>query len=201
MLSKIHTKKPLILASGSETRKAMLERIDLDFKVVIPNVDEDALKMAFSGLAYDELGMKLAQQKGLEVSSRYPDAYVIAGDQICFFECKIFDKPGTTENCFKHLKTLSGKTHSQNCFAVICHRSQVLWQGKFQALLTMRSLTDSEIDSYIKMENPINACGSYMLEKHGKYLFSDIHGDHDVILGLPLVPILDKLFDYQVISF
>lgn len=201
MPNKILTKKPLILASGSETRKAMLERIELDFKVVIPNVDEDKLKKDFSDLAYDELGIKLAQQKGLEVSARHPDAYVIAGDQICFFEGKIFDKPGTTENCFRHLKILSGKTHEQNCFAVICHRSEVLWQSRFQALLTIRSLTDSEIDSYIKIENPINACGSYMLEKHGKYLFSDIQGDHDVILGLPLVPILNKLFEYQVISF
>ena len=201
MSSTILTKKPLILASGSETRKAMLERIELDFQVIPPEVDETALKEQFRDLGVDELGFKLAQAKGYDVSKRYPPAYVIAADQICFFNGKIFDKPGSPDNCVRHLKELSGKTHEQRCFAVLYKNSQLLWQGKFSAYLTMRELQDFEINAYITIENPIHSCGSYMLEKHGKYLFSNIDGDHDVILGLPLVPILNKLFEYEVISF
>ncbi|MEY3369947.1 MAG: hypothetical protein RLZZ361_617 [Cyanobacteriota bacterium] len=200
-MTKIHSKKPIILASGSQTRKEMLERIDLNFQVVIPSVNEEALKLELKDLAPEELGMQLALAKALAVSQEYPSAFVIAGDQICLLDNKIFDKPLTTSTCADHLRALSGKTHSQNCFAVICHDNKLLWKGHYKAYLTMRALNDSEINSYIELENPINSCGSYMFEKHGKYLFSNIEGDQDVILGLPLVPILNKLFELDIIFF
>lgn len=200
MASKITIKTPIILASGSETRRSMLDRIGLKYTAIKPEVNEDELKKQLGLTDIHRLGFELAKAKAEEVSINNPAAYVIGADQICELDGKIYDKPGSLENCIRHLQELAGKTHKQNCFAVIYHNGKLVWQHHEQARLTMRKLSPVEIEAYVKIEQPINSCGSYMLEKHGKYIFESIEGDHDVILGLPLVALLNQLFELGVIE-
>jgi septum formation protein len=82
---------------------------------------------------------------------------------------------------------------------VIYHNAECIWEFSGKAFLTMRNLKDEEIVSYVNLEKPLNSAGSYMFEKHGKHLFSDVQGDHDVILGLPIVKLLDKLYELGLI--
>jgi septum formation protein len=178
----------------------MLDRIDLNYQALKPNLDEDQLKQSLAQLDLYTLGLELAKAKAQEISFKHPDAFVIGADQICELDGEVFDKPGSIENCIKHLSKLSGKTHKQNCFAVIYHNAKLIWHCHEQAHLTMRKLSDQEIRAYVEIEKPIHSCGSYMLEKHGKYLFEKIEGDHDVILGLPLITLLNKLFEFGVIA-
>ncbi len=190
----------IILASGSLTRKAMLERVDLDFTVVSPLVDEDELKLKFKDLNVYELGLELAKAKALSVSSLHKDAYIIGADQICLLGKHVFDKPGDFENSFKQLKELANKEHEQICSACIAHDGKVIWQSQESAFLQMRNLTDTEIKAYIDIEKPFNACGSFMFEKHGKHLFAKVKGSEDIILGLPVVEILNEFYELEVLN-
>lgn len=199
-MAEIKTNKNLILASSSETRKLMLERTGIKFTQLGSSVDEDSIKAKNPKLNAQDLGLELASLKALEVSEKHPNSYVIGADQVCEFAGEFLDKPGTKENCILHLKKLSGKTHTQNCSVALAHNGKIIWSNQAQAKLTMRSLTDEEIKAYIELEKPIYSCGSYMFERHGKHLFSSVEGNDDVILGLPLVELLNKLYELKVIE-
>ena len=201
----IKTKEKIILASGSQTRKMLLEQSSIDFSIESSIVDEDSLKNEYlnenSSIEPKALGLKLAIAKAQDVSSKNPGAYVIGGDQVCFMDGKIYDKPGTLENCIKHLTDFRGKEHSQNCCCSIVKDGEVLWDYAETAILKVKDLSDKEIETYVKTEKPTFAAGSYMLEKHGKHLFEYIKGDQDVVLGLPLIPLLNKLYELNCIEF
>jgi septum formation protein len=198
-MPKILTSKELILASGSETRKKMLESLGLDFKVIKSKVDEEKLKKTIPELSLPEQGMYLAKAKAQSVSALHPNAYVIGADQVCDYNGRMFEKPGNRENAIKQLTELSGQTHYQHCSTVIYFNNQLIWSHQDTAILTMRNLTRVEIEAYIDIEQPFNSCGSFMFEKHGKHLFSNVEGDQDVILGLPLVSMLAELYRLEVV--
>jgi septum formation protein len=190
----------LFLASSSLTRKKLLKNHGIELNVAYPEVDEDDLKKKFCiNLSAAETAMFLAKAKALSVSTLDKESFFIAADQVCELDGKIFDKPLTEENAVKHLQELRSKTHIQNCATVIYHNAECIWEFSGKALLTMRNLEDEEIVSYVELDGPLNSAGSYMFEKHGKHLFSDVQGDHDVILGLPVVKLVDKLYELGLI--
>jgi septum formation protein len=201
----IKTKDKIILASGSSTRKMLLEQSGIDFKIQKSDLDEDLLKDEFikeyGSIDPLKLGIKLAIAKATEISKLNPKAYVIGADQVCFMDGEIFDKPGSLDNCIRHLQKLRNKEHSQNCSCCIVKDSKVIWQYSEQALLKIKNLSDEEINIYVNKEKPTFACGSYMLENYGKHLFEYIEGDHDVVLGLPLIPLLNELHRLGLIEF
>lgn len=176
----------IILASGSATRKAMLERVGWDFQQEKSSVDEDELKLKFKDLTLKELGLELAKAKALDVSSKFPEAYVIGADQICEQDGRVFDKPGSIENSIKHLTELSAKVHVQHCCACVCQAGELLKEFYEEAVMTMRDLTEQEIRDYVELEKPIDSAGSYMFERNGHTLFSRVVGKEETILGLPL---------------
>jgi septum formation protein len=199
-MTSIHTKKPIILASASETRKLMLEKTKINFSIQASSVDEDSIKQSCPSFSAEELGLELASQKALNISQLNPDTYVIGADQVCEFNGEFLDKPGSIANCVMHLNKLSGKTHTQNCSIALAYNNTIIWSHQAQAILTMRNLTDSEIKAYVALEQPLHSCGSYMFERHGKHLFSSVIGNDDVILGMPLVELLSKLYELGVIE-
>jgi septum formation protein len=91
------------------------------------------------------------------------------------------------------LRRLSGKTHTQTCAAVLLQGGESIWTWVEEARLTMRALSDAEIEAYIRADTPLAACGAYKIEAHGRHLFTAIQGDQDVIKGLPLNPLLAEL--------
>ena len=199
-MASIETIQEIILASNSETRKLMLEKTGIQFTQVGASLDEDIVKKNNPELSATELGLILAQGKALEISKLHPDAYVIGADQVCEFNGEFLDKPGTKENCILHLKKLSGNTHTQNCSIALALNGEIIWTHQSKAELTMRRLTEEEIDAYVELENPIYSCGSYMFERHGKHLFLSVEGNDDVILGLSLVELLNKLYELHLIE-
>jgi len=197
----IYVSSDLFLASSSKTRKALLASHGLNLKTFSPDLDEESIKKEFLGkISPAELAMKLAQAKGALASSEMPNAFFIAADQVCELDGEIFDKPLTRENAINHLSKLRNKTHIQNCATVIYHKNACIWQFNGQAYLTMRNLKDEEVESYIDLERPFHSAGSYMFEKHGKHLFSEVIGDHDVILGLPIVKLVNQLYELALVG-
>lgn len=200
LLSSISPSVPIILASGSESRRVMLEDAGLDFNVFSSDVDEDILKQKMVGLPFEEQVVKLASAKAEEVSLKNQDHIVIGGDQMCICNNTIFDKPGSVEKAIKNLKILSGTTHYQYSGVCIYKNGQSLWQYFEIVEMNMHKLSDEEIKNYVKLENPIHAAGAYKFESMGCNLFSSVNGSSYTIRGMPLLPLLSKLREMGVVN-
>ena len=200
LLSSISPSVPITLASGSESRRVMLEDAGLDFNVFSSDVDEDILKQEMVGLPFEEQVVKLASAKAEQVSLKNQDHIVIGGDQMCVCNNTIFDKPGSQEKAIQNLKTLSGRTHFQYSGVCIYKNGQSLWEYFEIVEMSMHKLSDEEIKNYVKMENPIHAAGAYKFESMGCNLFSSVNGSSYTIRGMPLLPLLSKLREMGVVN-
>jgi len=200
LLSSITPSTPIILASGSESRRIMLEDAGIDFKVFSSDVDEDILKQEMVGIPFEEQVVKLASAKAKEVSLKNQNHIVIGGDQMCICNNIIFDKPGSEEKAIKNLQILSGTTHYQYSGVCIYKNGQSLWQYFEIVEMNMHKLSDEEIKNYVKLENPIHAAGAYKFESMGCNLFSSVNGSSYTIRGMPLLPLLSKLREIGVIN-
>ena len=196
----INPNPPIILASGSESRKIMLQDAGLIFEIITSNVDEDLLKNEMEGMPFEDQVIKLAAAKALAVSSENPDKIVIGGDQMCVFNNKVFDKPGSVEKAITNLKILSGTTHYQYSGVCIYRAGSPLWEYSEVVELKMHILSEEEIVNYVKAENPINAAGAYKFESLGCNLFSSVNGSSYTIRGMPLLPLLNTLREMEIIS-
>ena len=184
---------PLVLASGSAIRQQLLKSVGLTFSVAPSGVEEDAVKASLADASIAELAVGLARAKTLAVSTAYPDAYTIGADQLCVLDGRIFSKPGSYERAEAQLAELAGKTHEQHCGIALVKGSEILWTYHEKAALTVRPLTPQEIKAYVAADAPLASCGAYKFEGLGRHLFSAVTGDHDVIQGLALVPLLTEL--------
>jgi septum formation protein len=191
---------PIILASGSAIRQQMLRAVGLHFSVEPSGLDEDAVKATVQHLPVGEQAQALARAKALSVSIARPDAYTVGADQMCELDGRIFDKPGTYPNAAAQLTTLAGHTHRQHSGIVLARGEEILWEHHYSASLTMRPLTPQEIDAYVKEDAPLSSCGAYKFESLGRHLFAHVEGDHDVIKGLPLLPLLVQLHLHGVVA-
>ena len=200
LLSSISPSVPIILASGSESRRVMLEDAGIDFKVVSSDVDEDILKKEMAGMPFEEQVVKLASAKAEEVSLKNQDHIVIGGDQMCICNNTIFDKPGSEEKAIKNLQILSGTSHYQYSGVSIYKNGQSIWEYFEIVEMNMHKLSDEEIKNYVKLENPIHAAGAYKFESMGCNLFSSVNGSSYTIRGMPLLPLLSKLREIGVIN-
>ncbi len=181
----------LILASTSPYRRALLTRLGYQFSCEKPAVDEAAFKNL--NLTPAQLASRLAQEKAQAVAKRFPDSVVIGGDQVAALGEHILDKPGSCENAVAQLRQLQGQTH-QLYTAV-----HLIGPGQCRSLLqitslTMRRLTETELQSYVAHDQPLDCAGAYKLEQQGIKLFTKIEGeDHDAIVGLPLMALQSAL--------
>ena len=200
LLSSITPSTPIILASGSESRRVMLEDAGIDFKVFSSDVDEDILKQEMVGMPFEEQVVKLASAKAKEVSLKNQNHIVIGGDQMCICNNIIFDKPGSEEKAIKNLQILSGTTHYQYSGVCIYKNGHSLWEYFEIIEMNMHKLSDEEIKNYVKLENPIYAAGAYKFESMGCNLFSSVNGSSYTIRGMPLLPLLSKLREIGIIN-
>ena len=198
--SSIKPKIPIILASGSESRKLMLEEFGLEFDVVISNVDEDDLKEKISKESFQQQVIYLAKAKAQEVSFQYPNAIVIGGDQMCVLDDVIFNKPGDKTKAISNLQLLSGKKHFQNSGVCLFQNNKCLWEYSEIVEMQMRDLSEEEIVKYVELENPIHAAGAYKYESLGRNLFSSVSGSAFTIRGMPLIPLLNQLRELDIIN-
>lgn len=186
----------IILASGSASRRSLLAGAGVQAQSIKPNVDEEAAKRAMraDGLSVSNQAMQLAETKAVKVSSQV-DGLVIGGDQMLNLEGEAFDKPINLDGAERHLRKLSGKTHTLETAIVIAENGTPIWRHLARPSLTVRTLSDQFIKHYIQSCGPplLTTVGAYQLEGMGAQIFSKIDGDYFSILGLPLLPLLDYL--------
>ena len=190
---------PLVLASRSESRASILMGAGLDFDIVPADVDERAIRtvMQKSDPNADpaDVAEILARAKAETVSAERKQAVVIGADQILQFEGRMYEKPADIAAARRMLLELKGKTHQLFTSVSVARNGQSIWAYGSRANMTMRPFTPEFLGQYLADagDRVLKSVGAYQIESTGIRLFSRIEGDYFTILGLPLLPLLDRL--------
>lgn len=191
----------LILASQSTARQKMLAEAGLKFTAIPAILDEMAVakEMISQNLPPQKIASELARKKALTVAGKNPDALVIGSDQILVLDGEIMSKARTIAEAKEKLKKLRGKTHKLISAVAVAKAGTVFWNEEAEALLTMHDFNDEFLEFYSEKagEALTRAVGAYEIESTGAWLFSEVKGDLFTILGMPLVPLLCYLREYQ----
>lgn len=186
----------IILASGSQIRRQIMESAGLDFDVVVKPVDEAAIKSAMlaEGAKIIDIADALAEAKARRVSQA-ETGLVIGADQIMEMDGRLFDKPADLNAARERLLEMRGKTHHLIGAVVICENGRPVWRHMSKTTLSVRAFSDRFLDAYIEAEGEAltKSVGAYRFEGRGSQLFSSVDGDFFSILGLSLLPVLDYL--------
>lgn len=193
----------IVLASGSATRRIMLENAGVPLVVDTAPVDETAVKDAMRAETDNpaRVAEVLAELKATRVSARHPGALVVGADQMLECERRWFDKPADREAARAQLLALRDKSHRLVSSVVAVRDGQRLWHHTDSARLDMRRFSDHFLDQYLDRAGAavLSSVGAYQLEGLGAQLFRAVEGDHFTILGLPLLPLLDFLRENGVL--
>ena len=199
---------PLVLASASAARAAMLEDAGLRFAVQPAIVDEEEVRGALAAeqVASGDAATILAELKARWVAERVPgDTLVLGADQLLAVDDagkpRWLAKPATDAGLKAQLRALSGGRHELFSSAVLFRNRARIWHHVGRARLWMRPLSDGFVDSYVAASGAAErACvGGYRIEGLGVQLFSRVEGDQFTIRGLPLLPLLAMLREQGVL--
>ena len=187
----------LILASKSKVRKKILEKNNILCDVEPSNVDEDMVKESLlSKKASPEIISKnLAELKANKVSSRNEERIVLGADSVIDLEGELISKPQDRKEALTILRKLNGKEHHLISSVCISKNGSMIWNCTDKAKLKMKNFTEKELEEYLAKisDSALYAYNVYQIEGEGKKLFSEIIGDKNTIMGLPLKKIKDYL--------
>lgn len=188
---------PIVLASKSAGRRALLAAASLPFEIEPADIDERAIeeKLMQSGAAGADLALALARAKALAVSARRPGALTLGADQTLTLDGKAMHKAPTRAAAAEALTAMSGREHRLTSAFALARDGAILAEDDDSADLTMRALDATQIARYLDTAGPavLASVGAYQIEGLGVHLFASISGDHATILGLPMLKLLAAL--------
>ena len=187
----------LILASKSKVRKEILNKNNIKCIVETSNVDEDLVKKSLlnEGATPEIISKNLAELKANKVSQKKNGNIVIGADSVIDLEGEIISKPLDRDEAFKILKKLNGKKHYLISSVCISKNGSMIWNYTDKAALTMKKMSDEELKEYLEKisDEALFAYNVYQIEGEGRALFSNIEGDEDTIMGLPVKKIKEYI--------
>lgn len=190
----------LVLASSSAYRKALLEKLRLDFICVSPNIDETKIKKETP----KKMALRLGIEKAKALIPAYPKHFIIGSDQVAVLKGRQLTKPGTRNNAIQQLQHCSGqsiKFHTSIC--VINSATNEIKSHVETTTVFFKNLTEQQIVRYIDLEMPYDCAGSFKAEGLGITLFTAIQGDDpNALIGLPLIKLIALLnyFGLEILS-
>jgi septum formation protein len=188
---------PLLLASTSPTRRALLAAVAIPVEAEAPGVDERAVEALpeLAGAASELLAQRLAAEKALAVSRRRPDRLVLGADQVLDLDGEILHTPPDREAARAQIGRLQGRAHRLTAAAVLARGGSLLAAVSDETRLTMRALDDDAVALYLALagDAATRSVGAYQIESLGLHLFERVEGQHATILGLPLLELLAVL--------
>jgi len=189
--------KNIVLASKSKVRKQILDKNNINSEVRASNVDEDAVKKSLiqNGANPEVISKNLAELKANKISQKRPNEIVLGADSVIDLNGEIISKPQNREEAFNILKKLNGKKHYLISSVCISRDGMMIWNYTDKAVLTMKNMKEEDLENYLKQikDKDLYAYNVYQIEGLGKKLFSNIEGDEDTIMGLPIKKIKEYL--------
>ncbi len=187
----------IILASKSKVRKNILDKNEIFCDVIPSNVDEDMVKQSLlNEKATPEIISKnLAELKANKVSLKNHDQFVLGADSVIDLEGELISKPENRKEALLILKKLNGKEHCLISSVCISKNGSMIWNHTDKAKLKMKNFTEQELIMYLAKisDNTLYAYNVYQIEGEGRKLFSEITGDENTIMGLPIQKIKEYL--------
>ena len=195
---------PVVLASASPTRAALLRSAGISIAIDAAAIDEAEVKASLRAAraAPAAIAESLAELKAQRVSRRHAGSLVIGADQVLECDGVLFDKPVDLAAARNQLLALRGCVHRLISAVVLMRDGQRVWHHVDRAELKMRDFSADFLDRYLESagEAALSSVGAYQLEGCGAQLFASIDGDYFTILGLPLLPLLDILREHGVLA-
>jgi len=187
----------IILASKSKVRKDILSTNGIHCRVVPSNVDEDSVKISLTRdkASPEIISKNLAELKANKVSAKFPNELVIGADSVIDLNGEVISKPNNRNEALEILKSLNGKKHNLISSVCISMGGNMIWNYTDKAELFMKKFTLMELQDYLSniSDEALYAYNVYQIEGLGKTLFSEIKGDNDTIMGLPVKKIKEYL--------
>ncbi len=193
--------RDIILASKSKVRKDILSTNEIHCRVVPSNVDEDSVKISLTKdkASPEIISKNLAELKANKVSAKFPNELVIGADSVIDLNGEVISKPNNRNEALEILKSLNGKKHDLISSVCISMGGNMIWNYTDKAELFMKKFTLIELKDYLSKisDEALYAYNVYQIEGLGKTLFSEIKGDNDTIMGLPVKKIKEYLKNFN----
>lgn len=194
---------PFVLASTSPFRKHLLQQAGLEFTTAAPDIDEREIEARAEHQALSPSGLaeRLGCEKALAVSKIMPGALVLGGDQVMALGSKVYHKPHDLTAARAQLLSLRGSTHVLNSSLALAKDGEIIWSHVSHAEMTVRMFSEVFLDDYLAKvgERILKSVGGYQIEGMGVQLFSAIHGDYFTIIGVPLLPLMEKFRELGIV--
>ena len=187
----------IILASKSKVRKKILEKYNIHCLVEPSNVDEDPVKNSLlnEGASPEIISKNLAELKANKISQKKNGDLVLGADSVIDLNGELISKPSNRDDAMIILRKLNGKKHHLISSVCISKNGSMIWNYTDKAALTMKKMSDEELKEYLKKisDEALYSYNVYQIEGEGRNLFSNIEGDEDTIMGLPVKKIKEYL--------
>ena len=182
--------KSIILASKSEVRKKILDENKIDCTVEPSNLDEDEVKKSLinQGATPELIAKNLAELKANKVSQKKLGEIVLGADSVIDLNGKLISKPTNRKEAINILESLNGKSHFLISSVCISLDGKMIWNYTEKAEMKMKKFSRDELEDYLSKISDKNlySYNVYQIEGEGKKLFSEIKGNADTIMGLPI---------------
>ena len=183
----------IILASKSKVREEILKNNGIQCLVMPSSVDEEPVKKSLinEGATPEIISKNLAELKANKVSQKNFDILVLGADSVIDLNGELISKPENRIDAFNILKKLNGKKHSLISSVCISKNGSMIWNYTDKAYLTMKNFSDKELKDYLDKisDEALYAYNVYQIEGEGKKLFTEIDGDENTVMGLPIINI------------
>ena len=191
----------IILASKSKVRKDILENNDIYCEIKPSNVDEDSVKesLIIENASPEIISKNLAELKANKISSKIKEKIVLGADSVIDLSGELISKPANRKEAIEILKKLNGREHYLISSVCISKNGSMIWNYTDKAKLKMKNFSEKELEEYLSKisDEALYAYNVYQIEGEGRNLFSEIKGDEDTIMGLPIKKIKEYLKEFE----